>query len=134
MFLDRKFGNLGLLTMPFAFVSIFIALFFSAAYVQSIINLIHKKYEEYSALGFHFGWPRFNFDWFSLNLEFRVLVIYAMIICTIFFLVVGTRMATGKNPFNRGSVFFLLFYGLIAPFWLVRSLYNLITAKESPWR
>ena len=136
MFFSKKYGNLGLLTMPFAFISIFIALFFSAAYAQNIVGLIYKKYLEYSALGFtfEFGWPAFNFDWFSLNLEFRMLVIYAMLTGTIFFLLVGTRMVIKTNPINRSSLYFLLFYGLIAPFWLAKSLYNLITAKESPWR
>ncbi len=136
MFLNKKYGNLGLLTMPFAFISIFIALFFSAAYAQNIVSLLYKKYLKYSALGFEFspGWPTFNFDWFSLNLEFRMLIIYLMITCTIFFLLVGTRMVLRANPFNRGSLYFLLFYGLIAPFWLAKSLYNLITTKESPWR
>jgi cellulose synthase/poly-beta-1,6-N-acetylglucosamine synthase-like glycosyltransferase len=136
MFFSKKYGNLGLLTMPFAFISIFIALFFSAAYAQNIASMIYQKYVKYSALGFQrdWGWPTFNFDWFSINLEFRMLVIYAMIVGTIFFLLVGTRMVIKTNPVNRSSLYFLLFYGLIAPFWLVKSLYNLVTAKESPWR
>lgn len=136
MFFNRKYGNLGLLTMPFAFISIFIALFFSAAYAESIVSLIYKRYIEYTALGFDLslGWPSFTFDWFALNLEFRVLVIYIMIICTVFFLALGTRMVLRRSLFNRGSLYFLLFYGFIAPFWLAKSLFNLMTSKESPWR
>jgi cellulose synthase/poly-beta-1,6-N-acetylglucosamine synthase-like glycosyltransferase len=136
MFLNRKYGNLGLLTMPFAFMSIFIALTFTIMYAQSLIHVAREKYIQYSALGFHvdFGWPTWRFDWFSLNLEFRTLVIYLMLFGTIFFLLVGTRMVTRRNPFSRDMFYFLLLYGLIAPFWLARSLYNLVTAKEAKWR
>lgn len=136
MFLNRRYGNLGLLTMPFAFMSIFIALTFTIMYFQSFAQIIHEKYIKYSALGIHmdFGWPTWRFDWFSLNLEFRTMVIYLMFFGTIFFLLVGTRMVTRKNPFSRDMLYFLLLYGLIAPFWLARSLYNLITANEAKWR
>jgi cellulose synthase/poly-beta-1,6-N-acetylglucosamine synthase-like glycosyltransferase len=136
MFFNRRYGNLGLLTMPFAFMSIFIALTFTIMYAQSLVHLAHEKYIEYAALGIHmnFGWSTWGFDWFSLNLEFRTLVIYLMLFGTIFFLLVGTRMVTRKNPFSRDMLYFLLLYGLIAPFWLARSLYNLVTAKEAKWR
>jgi cellulose synthase/poly-beta-1,6-N-acetylglucosamine synthase-like glycosyltransferase len=136
MFFNKKYGNLGLLTMPFTFLSIFVALFFCAAYARSVVGLFHEKYLEYSALGFEFGLGRlsYNFDLFSLNLEFRMLVIYLMIACTVFILFAGTRMAQRTNPINRGSVFFFLLYGFMAPFWIVKSLYNFVSTKESPWR
>lgn len=136
MFFNRKYGNLGLLTMPFAFMSIFIALTFTIMYFQSLAHIVYEKYIQYSAIGLqlHFGWPTWTFDWFSLNLEFRTIVIYLMFFGTIFFLLVGTRMVTRKNPFTRDMFYFLLLYGLIAPFWLARSLYNLVTAKETKWR
>ncbi len=136
MFLNRKYGNLGLLTMPFAFASIFIALTFTTIYFKSLIHIVQEKYIQYSALGFHphLGWPTWRFDWFSLNLEFRTIMIYLMLFGTIFFLLIGTRMVTRRNAFSRDMLYFLLLYGIIAPFWLARSLYNLVTAKEAKWR
>jgi cellulose synthase/poly-beta-1,6-N-acetylglucosamine synthase-like glycosyltransferase len=136
MFLNRTYGNLGLFTMPFAFASIFIALTFTTIYFKSLLHVAQEKYIQYSALGIHphLGWPTLRFDWFSLNLEFRTMMIYLMLFGTIFFLLTGTRMVTRKNPFSRDMLYFLLLYGLIAPFWLARSLYNLITANEAKWR
>ena len=43
-------------------------------------------------------------------------------------------MAIKKYAFSRDMLYFIFLYGLIAPFWLARSLYNLITAKEAGWR
>ncbi len=136
LFFNRKYGNLGILTMPFAFLSIFTVFFLSALYVKNLATLIHDKYIEYSALGFHlhFGLPRDGFDWFTLNLEFRRLLIYLLFFCTIFFVLMGSRMVVRRFRISRDMFYFLALYGLIAPFWLIRSLYNLVTAKEANWR
>ena len=134
MFFNPKYGNLGMLTMPFAFFSIFIALFFCAMYVRNLGHLAYERYLQYSALGFHLrlDWPQF--DWFSLNLEFRRLVVYCLFFTTIFFILMGTRMVLKRFTLTRDMLYFLLLYGLIAPFWLVRSLWNLITSREARWR
>ncbi|OGZ11121.1 MAG: hypothetical protein A3C93_04970 [Candidatus Lloydbacteria bacterium RIFCSPHIGHO2_02_FULL_54_17] len=134
MFLNKNYGNLGLLTMPFAFASIFIALFFSAIYIDNLFLFFREKYTIYSALGLSLPEPWFRFDWFAMNLEFRRLVIYLLLAVTIFLLLMGGRMATHRLHLSLDMVYFVFLYGLIAPFWLVRSLYNLVTAKEARWR
>ena len=134
MFFNKKYGNLGMLTMPFAFFSIFIALFFCAMYIRNLAHLAYEEYLKYSALGLHinFGWP--EFDWFSINLGFQRLVVFALLFTTVFFILMGTRMVVLRFTITRNMLYFVLLYGLIAPFWLVRSLYNLISAKEARWR
>lgn len=134
MFLNPKYGNLGLITMPFAFISIFISLFFSAMYVRNLIQLAYERYLQYSALGFHLptSWPQF--DWFSLNLEFRRLLIYCLLFTTIFFIFMGARLVLRRLVVTRDMIYFLMFYGIIAPFWLVGSLIKFISAREVRWR
>ena len=134
MFLDRKYGNLGMLTMPFAVLSIFIAILFFGMYIKNIVYLAYEKYIKYSALGLHwnFGWPQF--DWFALNLGFLRLIVYALLFTTVFFIIMGVRMVLKKFSVSRDVLYFVFLYGLIAPFWLIRSLYNLVTAKEARWR
>ena len=134
MFFNPRFGNLGMLTMPIAFFSIFIALFFSGMYVRNLIKIGYEKYLQYSALGLHYSFGLPQFDWFSVNLEFRRLLIYCLLFTTVFFVLMGTRMVLKRFTFTRDMLYFLLLYGLIAPFWLMRSLYNLVTAKEARWR
>ncbi len=134
MFFNKRYGNLGMLTMPFAFISIFIALFFYGQYVELLANSIYERYLQYSALGIHFhlGWPRF--DWFSLDLEFRHLVVYVLFFSTVAFVLTGIYMTKRRLHLSRNIVYFLFLYGLIAPFWLIRSVYNLLAAKEAKWR
>jgi cellulose synthase/poly-beta-1,6-N-acetylglucosamine synthase-like glycosyltransferase len=132
MFLSRKYGNLGFLVMPFAFISIFVALFFTVLYMKNIMHFLYERYLQYATLGFHPHLGTWKFDWFSLDLEFRALIIYMLFFTTFFFIVMGVRLAKKRLSFD--IVYFLLLYGFIAPFWLARSLYNLVTAKEAKWR
>lgn len=134
MFFNKKYGNLGMLTMPFAFVSIFIALFFSSQYLKVLYNSIEERIIRYSALGFHpsLSWP--DFDWFVLNLEFRRLLIYALLAITVAFILAGGFLVRKRIHFSRNMLYFLVFYGLLAPWWLVKSVYNLMTSKEAKWR
>ena len=134
MFFNGKYGNLGMLTMPFAFISIFVALTFTALWMKSLSNTLYVKYLQYSAMGFNFDLGPLHFDWFSMNLEFRRLIIYIMFFTTIFFLLVGARMLTRRWHASRNMLYFILLYGLIAPFWLARSLFNFITTREAKWR
>lgn len=134
MFLNKHYGNLGLLTMPFAFASIFVALFLCALYLWNLLHLVYGKYVEYSAIGFHPSLHSLTFDWFSLNLEFRRLLIYLLFFTTVFLLLMGGRLVTRRLHFSRAMFYFILLYGFLAPFWLLRSLYNFVTAKEARWR
>ena len=34
----------------------------------------------------------------------------------------------------RGMFYFIFMYGIIAPLWLGKSVWNLLRAKEAPWR
>lgn len=134
MFFSREYGNLGLLTMPFAFGSIFITLFFSMLYAKSIAHVVYERYVQYSAIGFRFdlGWP--HFDWFSLNIGARPLLITVLFCTTLFLIISGVILVTRRLRITRDMFYFVFLYGLLVPFWLVGSLYNFISAKDVNWR
>lgn len=134
MLFSLRHGNLGMLTLPFAALSIFIALFFSIIYLDTIIERIWLFILKYSALGLRFdpGWP--DLAWWKFNVEFHRLVIYLLLIITVFFIIMGVRWAGRRVIPVRDVFYFFLLYGLIAPLWLARSVFNLITAREAPWR
>ncbi|HSE34673.1 MAG TPA: glycosyltransferase [Candidatus Paceibacterota bacterium] len=132
MLFSPKYGNLGMLTLPFAFISIFFAIYFTSQYLRTIGKAAAETIERYLAIGFDLGFP--HFDWFALNVEASRILIYMMLAMTIGFLFAGSLMVTRTLRPTINMLYFILLYGLIAPFWLVRSLYNLITAREARWR
>ncbi len=134
MFMKSEYGYLGVLSLPFAFISIFTALYFTVAYIKAVIKSIGEEILYRQAVGFHFGWPNTNFDPFSYDLTFNRLIIYVLFLGTILYILFGVRLVRKQYTIARGTLSFLFLYGLIAPFWLAKSLYNLITSKEAPWR
>jgi cellulose synthase/poly-beta-1,6-N-acetylglucosamine synthase-like glycosyltransferase len=134
LFLNKTYGNLGLLTMPFAFASIFIALFFTALSVKNLFQFIYEKYLAFSAIGVHPNMHWLQFDSFSIDFGFFSLVIVLLFVITLFLVFAGGHLVTRQVRVSRDMIYFIFFYGLIAPFWLIRSVYNLISATEARWR
>ncbi|MEX0931198.1 MAG: glycosyltransferase [Candidatus Paceibacterota bacterium] len=132
MFLNKKYGDFGFLVFPFGLVSIFSALFFSTQYIRLIGTALYNRYIEYSVLGFHFSLP--SLEWFSFNLEFQRLIIYLLVVVTLLFIVIGMLMVKRKLFLSSGLIYFVFLYGLIAPFWLAKSVYNLVLGQNARWR
>lgn len=134
MILNRRYGNLGLFTLPFALVSIVVALFFSGLYVKNIFLILDHQFAKVAALGFDALGRLPSFDWFFINLTPSRLIMYLLLATTVTLLFMGKRMVTRRLTPSVDMLYFIFLYGLVAPFWLVRSLYNLASAKEARWR
>jgi hypothetical protein len=96
----------------------------------------YDKYLRWEAVGnfIHLEWPP-HFDWFSLDLGFNKVLLYMLFFTTVFFITQGILMSKkGRFGILRDVLYFLLFYAFIAPLWLARSVYNLITSKDTKWR
>jgi len=46
---------------------------------------------------------------------------------------IGRRMAEGKSGLTLSIFYFVIIYSVIAPFWILRAIYNAIISKESSW-
>ncbi len=133
--MKKKYGNFSLFTVPSGIISIFAAsyLFFRAFYY--IISSIYEKFLKYNAIGFDFKINNnFNFDPFFINTEsfiFIAIILYGLVI---FSMVLGSRIARDKWSFSIDMIYFFLLFSVIAPFWLMRAIYNTITSKKPSWR
>ncbi len=134
LLLKTDYGYFGILALPFACISIFTSLYFTAAYVKTIFQTIYNEILYRQAVGFHFGWPHYQFDPYSYDLTFHKLIIYLLMTSTLLYITFGVRLIRKKYTIARGTLSFLLLYGLIAPLWLGKSVYNLLTSKETKWR
>lgn len=133
LLLKTDYGYFGVIALPFACVSIFTSLFFTGAYVKTIVSTIYNEILYRQAVGFHFG-LNYHFDPYAYDLTFHKLIIYFLFTTTMLYITFGVRLIRGKYTIARGTIAFLLLYGLIAPFWLAKSVYNLVTSKQPKWR
>lgn len=131
---NKKYGYLGILTFPLAFISVFTSIFLSTLYFRGLIRTVRDSYVNYSTLGFHFGMPSFDFDSTMLDMTVEHILGYALLSFALTYIIIGTRMVYRNKILPSGTLYFIFLYTLIAPFWILKSVYNLLTAKEARWR
>lgn len=131
MFGSGEFGNLGLLILPMALASIFIAIFFFIRvlfyFVQELIHLFAK----YEVLGLSL---RPSFDPFYLNTSMLWFLIYFAVALVIVLIAFGAGLGTGKRSIPRGTPLFVLFYSFLVPVWLTMAVFRAIFKTGVKWR
>ena len=134
MIFNKNYGNLGMFTLPAAIISIFVALFFTGLAVWRFFTGLLRKIIEVQAVGIplHFGWP--HFDWFFVNTSETAVLVYALSVSTMFVIFVGKKLSEGNMRPNINMVYFFFFYGIIAPAWLFKAVYNVALKKKTTWR
>ena len=120
MIFNRKYGNLGVFTLPAAIISIFVALFFTGLAIVRIASSLWRKILEMQAIGIplRFEWPQF--EWFFVNTSETSMVVYALSLSTVFVILVGKKLSEGNMKPNISMRYFFMFYGILAPTWLFK--------------
>jgi cellulose synthase/poly-beta-1,6-N-acetylglucosamine synthase-like glycosyltransferase len=129
-----KYGNFSFFTLPSGIISIVAVVYLSFAIVYNLVILSIKKITEISIKGFNLSFSP-HFDWFFINTKtivFVSIVLYGLII---FSIIVGTYLTKQKKALNWHIIPYLLIYSIIAPFWLLKAVYNTIARRGQPkWR
>jgi membrane glycosyltransferase len=58
------------------------------------------------------------------------IILYILVITSV---MIGRKMVEGKYHFSLSVLYFVIIYSVIAPFWVLRAIYNAIISKESSW-
>ncbi len=128
----KKYGTLALFTLPSGLISIVGVIFLFSTILYNIGQYVYRKYVQIQTVGID-GTPSFHFDWFFVNTQaalFFSIILYILVIVSV---VLGKRIAEKKAGFSFTFVYFIVIYSVIAPFWLLRALYNAIRSRESSW-
>lgn len=132
MFFKPQYGNLGMVVLPAAGFSVFSTMYFFGSMILSWINSLIKTVQEISTIGLNF--KGFNFDLFYFNTDIIVFVSFIAVLGTLLIIVTSRGLAEEKHIFGLDSVFFLMFYTLLAPLWMTKAIYNVIFAQKTKWR
>lgn len=132
MFFKPQYGNLGVIILPAASLSVFSTLYFLGATIIDWINSLITSIREILTVGISF--KGFNFDFFYINTDIIVFLSFMAIFGTLFIIITSRKMAEEKNKFGFDSILFLLFYSFLAPIWMSRAVYNVLFVKETKWR
>jgi len=130
----KRYGNFALFTVPAGVVSIFAVSYLFGRAVYTLINFLYAKVVQVSAVGWHFGGSFSMPDFFFFNTQTFIFVsifLYSLVVLSV---VLGYKMTKTKNVFSLGLVYFFSIYSIVAPFWLMRAVYNTIISKKPAWR
>ena len=133
MYFNRRFGNFGMLVLPFGLVA-FIGGLYTAGYAayQMAHGLIIRAYSLW-ATHIPLHTPSLHPDWFYLNTGMLSVLVIIMLCFSFAAILLGQHISQTRLTIKSYVAFFLLF-GFIAPIWLMRAAWGTLRARESVWR
>lgn len=134
MFLNKKYGNIGMFILPIAFISLFSTLYAAGTFLWKMGNKAVDAYSKYRAVGWDINTPTFTFDWYFINTGAISLLTVTIIIMTISLLFVGLGVAEGHKRPGKAVFYYLTIYIFIVPLWITKAVYNTLFTKGIEWR
>lgn len=131
MIFRPSYGALGMLVLPMTMISIFSALYFMGFILFGFTNKAAAAAEMIGAIGLKF--PQIKVSWFFMSTEVMSMIIYLLIGLTIAIVIAGKKISEEDRLFTKDILFYVFLYGLIAPFWLGKAVYNTALSKKGDW-
>lgn len=135
LFFRKEYGHVGFITLPSGAISILSVLFLFSYSFYKLVNFLYNKFIYYRTAGFDFtlsfSMPKFDFFYVpSQTVFFMTIIVYILVFTALF---LGQKLRYGKLNFTKNILYFFFVYSLIAPFWLLKSIYNALRSYESSW-
>lgn len=136
---NPHYGALGLIVLPLGFFAIIggIAMFFLVAYqlikqVVETVLLVSGVPVTYTLSTFV---PKAeNLQWFYMPISIMALLAFVALAGSILFMIVGKKISKTPGSMGTSIIGYLILYGLIAPFWLIRAVADVATNHKRTWR
>ncbi len=132
--LKKKYGNFALFTLPAGIVSAASVCYVFGRTVYSIGGFIHSKIVAFETVGMQIGGGSFEIDLFFFNTQFYMILSVVTYLSVLFAIMFGKRMVEDKWSITPEMFYFFPVFGVIAPFWLIRAVWNTIWNKTPSWR
>ena len=132
---NPKYGVLGLLVLPLGFVAIVggIGLFLVAA-IEIIRGIFHSLSLTAGIPLSYTLVPRFSLEMFYAPITFVLVISTVVTIIAISFMYMGRHVSNTPASLSLSIIGYAFLYGLIAPFWLLRALIDVVTGYRRAWR
>lgn len=128
---NGSFGNLGIIVLPTALISIGAGIYFFARVMYYLaLSLSHTvtRIEVTGAL------PHFAFSLFYVNTSAMWFLIFAAVALILVLIGAGSFIGTGKRNLPAGTPLFILFYSFLVPLWLGTAVVRAVFKTGVRWR
>lgn len=130
----REYGHIGMFTLPAGIVSIIAAVYYILYAALHFIQYFIDKFIIIFNIGFELLWPKVDLDWFYVHVNLSLIITLILVLGTIVFIFAGKRLAEERLKPSFSMIYFFALYGLIAPLWITRAVYNAIITGKVMWR
>jgi cellulose synthase/poly-beta-1,6-N-acetylglucosamine synthase-like glycosyltransferase len=128
----RAYGNLGVIVLPTALISIGAGIFFFLRLLYGFAVLLVHEYIRVSATG---SLPRPESpSLFYMNTSAMWFIVCAAVVIVLTLISLGSRIGTGKSRPPIGTPLFLAFYSFLVPLWLSAAVIRAVFRTGVRWR
>ncbi len=140
---NRKYGNMGMFTLPFAIVGIFFLFYFAGQFIYHMYETARISIERWLTIGIrmphlslHGISAQFNNSITDLyfKIDINTVLTVVLLSLSIYIAFKSKKLAEGSMRPSRDIFYFLCFYSFLAPLWIGKAVYNVILSKKTPWR
>lgn len=132
MFGNLRYGNLGVIILPLAIVSIFTGIYFFVRILYSLGGMLYAEYVKYTYTGFHIGAP--SFDPFFINTSAMLFLVWMCVALIVALICIGSFIGTGSRRPPYSTPLFVIFYSILVPLWLSTAVFRAIFKTGVRWR
>ncbi|MPL87246.1 hypothetical protein SDC9_33245 [bioreactor metagenome] len=135
LFLRKKYGNIAFINLPISFMLLFSVFFLVISILRSIYEFIKTQSLTISAVGINLSQytPKLKLDPFFFNTSALMFISISLWALVFFSLYMSHRMLYGKSKINLSIIWFFLIYTLLAPFWVIKAMFNALRNYEASW-
>ncbi len=127
----RKYGAFSMFSVPAGVISLVAAPYVLSLFLFQTATAAGKNFERISATGLNFGW---HFDPFFVSTGGNTFVLIIMYSVLVMAMIIGRKMVTGRYGIDRYTIPFMIIFSAVAPFWIMKAIYNSAIQKGVAWR
>jgi cellulose synthase/poly-beta-1,6-N-acetylglucosamine synthase-like glycosyltransferase len=133
---NPKYGTLGIIMLPFGILANVSGILMFLVIIYEFLKQIVNTYLLTQGIPLSYSlFPHFrNFEWFYAPLTVVVLLSIMSLAGAITVILLGKNISKTPGNLFVGIFMYMFIYGFIAPFWLMRSVYDLFTGTRRAWR
>lgn len=131
IFFNKEYGNLGMFTLPVAFMFVFYGLYAAMFAFFTLSQQLITTFSRWATVGIHPSLP--SFDLFYLNTNMMSFIVMVMFTLFALVLYISTMLTDDKQQFFRNVPIFFFLYPLIVPFFLGKAIFDTFSHGKNEW-
>ena len=131
LFFKQRYGNLGMITLPFAFLFVFYTVYVGIYTVYTFLKHTTDSISRWMTVGIHLKMPTFDLFYFNTTtISFVMMVMFSLFLVVLY---VGNMLSSDRQQFYKNFPFFIILYPIFVPLFLGRAVFDTFTNRKNEW-